>query len=128
MIGKNNPFNIRRSGSKWQGLTGYRRGFCQFDSLDNGVRAAAIIIFRTYYNRGFTSIRQILYRFAPPCENDTESYVKYMSGQVYCPPNIPVPASLRARFLFCMAYFESKTTVSYDLIVNVLKRLDLYEE
>ena len=70
MIAKNNPFNIR-VGSRWLGLVGQNKGFCEFASMEYGVRAAAYLLMRSYRKRGIMSIRAIIERFAPSSENDT---------------------------------------------------------
>lgn len=75
---KNNPLNIRMSGSKWVGLTGSKNGFCEFSDLKYGVRAACYLIMRTYRRYGFTSIKDIIARWAPPSENHTEGYISFV--------------------------------------------------
>lgn len=75
---KNNPLNIRMSGSKWVGLTGSKNGFCEFSNLDYGVRAACYLIMRTYRRYGITSIRDIIARWAPPSENPTAGYISFV--------------------------------------------------
>lgn len=70
----NNPFNLR-TGCEWVGLTGESRGFCIFDSMKNGIRAAFITL-RTYYQvHGLRTIRSIITRWAPATENNTEGYI-----------------------------------------------------
>ena len=73
---KNNPFNIR-SGSRWLGLSGNKNGFCEFEALEYGVRAAAYLLLKTYRKRGLVSIKQIISTFAPPSENNTARYIQF---------------------------------------------------
>lgn len=74
-VRNNNPLNIRYSSSNnWLGQTGSNRGFCVFASPEYGFRAAAVLV-RNYYKSGYTSISEIIRRWAPPTENDTKSYI-----------------------------------------------------
>ncbi|MEQ1968664.1 structural protein [Xenorhabdus nematophila] len=82
-IGNNNPGNIRH-GDQWQGLCSRQtdKSFCQFIAPEYGIRAIIKII-RNYERKyGLNSIRQIISRWAPPNENDTESYIAYVSQSV----------------------------------------------
>lgn len=73
-----NPLNIRRTaGALWKGrrLEQTDKNFVQFQSMEWGLRAAFCIL-RTYAKKyRCTSIRDIIRRWAPPCENDTARYV-----------------------------------------------------
>ena len=81
-IRNNNPLNIRHSADQWQGASEEQtdKSFVQFKSMAYGYRAAWRIL-QTYYerfsaqSRVFT-VRNILSRWAPPKENDTEAYIK----------------------------------------------------
>ena len=81
-IRNNNPLNIRRSSTHWQGARKEQtdKSFVQFESMAYGYRAAWKIL-QTYYERfcmegkAYT-VRNIISRWAPPTENDTESYIK----------------------------------------------------
>ena len=80
-IRNNNPLNIRRSATHWQGARKEQKdkSFVQFESMAYGYRAAWKIL-QTYYetfrrnNQPFT-VRNIISRWAPPNENDTEAYI-----------------------------------------------------
>jgi len=74
----NNPLNIRRTDTKWWGQSKEQtdKSFVQFSAMHYGFRAAFIII-RTYMTKyGLCSVEQIVNRWAPPVENDTEAYIK----------------------------------------------------
>jgi len=74
----NNPLNIRRSETEWKGQNAVQNDphFVQFSSLTYGFRAAFITI-RTYMRKyGLCCVEQIIQRWAPPSENDTESYIQ----------------------------------------------------
>lgn len=77
-IRNNNPGNIRKSTERWQGLSPVQAdpAFFQFISEVFGIRAMAKIL-RTYQNRyQLATVRQIITRWAPAVENDTESYIQ----------------------------------------------------
>ena len=71
----NNPLNIRASKKYWLGQTGTDGTFCKFESMRWGYRAAFRLLhtYRTLYR--ITSIRQIIGRWAPPNENNTNAYI-----------------------------------------------------
>ena len=77
----NNPLNIRRSADRWEGARKEQtdKSFVQFETMAYGYRAAWKIL-QTYYetfrrnNQPFT-VRNIISRWAPPNENDTEAYI-----------------------------------------------------
>lgn len=73
----NNPLNIRLDGTHWQGEKepSGDKSFKQFTTMAWGYRAAMVII-RTYYTKyNRRSVSRIIYRWAPPSENDTEAYI-----------------------------------------------------
>ena len=80
-IRNNNPLNIRRSSTRWQGARKEQtdKSFVQFETMAYGYRAAWKIL-QTYYDRfcgqekPFT-VRNIIERWAPPSENHTDAYV-----------------------------------------------------
>ena len=82
----NNPLNIRRGKSHWIGeipqssspSRGGREGssFVQFRTIEFGLRAAFCLL-RTYSTKyKLNCIRDIISRWAPPTENDTEQYIR----------------------------------------------------
>ena len=81
-IRNNNPLNIRHSADQWQGAREEQKdkSFVQFKSMAYGYRAAWKTL-QSYYNRfceqgkAFT-IKNIIGRWAPPKENDTEAYIR----------------------------------------------------
>lgn len=80
----NNPGNIRKTADKWKGLSSKQTDdeFFQFDSSVWGIRAMAKLL-QNYQNRyGLDSVEQIINRWAPPNENDTNSYVKSVAQNV----------------------------------------------
>ena len=80
-IRNNNPLNIRHSADRWQGVWDKQtdKSFVQFKSMAYGYRAAWKTL-QSYYNRFYAqsrvfTVRNIIGRWAPPKENDTEAYI-----------------------------------------------------
>lgn len=91
-IRNNNPLNIRKNGTKWEGLRPIQNdnSFFQFRTMAYGYRAGIKTI-HTYFNKyGLRSIRRIIHRWAPPCENDTENYIKVVSERSGISPDAEI--------------------------------------
>lgn len=95
-IRNNNPGNIRRSSTVWQGQVGPDQQkdpeFVQFTDPVYGIRAIAKIL-KAYSGRGLITIRKIISTWAPPGENDTESYIASVSSQTGFPADQPLTLS-----------------------------------
>ena len=98
----NNPLNIRHSASRWQGARVEQtdKAFVQFTSMTMGYRAAWRIL-ETYFNhfetehKPFTP-RNIILRWAPPNENNSEAYIRRVCQLTNLAGNEPLvrPSSL----------------------------------
>ena len=94
-IRNNNPLNIRRSKDKWQGQINDNNSspkgdaeFVQFYSMEYGWRAAFVILCRTYYGKYvLKTIRDIVSRWAPAKENNSEAYIRHVSDYTGIAPN-----------------------------------------
>ena len=88
-IRNNNPLNIRRGRTKWQGeetLTNppkeegpgkaYDPLFCQFDTMRNGWRAAFLLLKKYINVYQLDSVAKIIGRWAPANENNTRRYTE----------------------------------------------------
>ncbi len=76
-----NPGNIRLSNTQFQGEVhpSQDSAFKQFSSLAWGYRAMFVIL-NTYAQKyRLRTIRQMISRWAPPSENDTEAYIMSVS-------------------------------------------------
>lgn len=77
----NNPCNLEQGNICWQGLVLSSREtrFCTFNTVENGIRAAAkcLLIYQTKH--GLKTVRDIINRWAPPHENDTSAYVAHVA-------------------------------------------------
>lgn len=76
-----NPGNIRRSRSKFKGEVRPSRdaAFKQFETMAYGYRAMFVLL-DTYHRRyGLTTIRGMISRWAPPSENFTDGYIRFVA-------------------------------------------------
>lgn len=87
-VRNNNPGNIDRTKAVWQGedrsAEALRREprFCVFETPQAGFRALAKTLL-TYQNKhGLRTVREIINRWAPPVENNTEAYITQVAREV----------------------------------------------
>lgn len=77
-IRNNNPGNIdRRPGVVWQGMSADQSTdprFVVFEAPEWGIRAIAKILLNYQRQHKLTTVRQMIGRWAPPNENDTNAY------------------------------------------------------
>jgi hypothetical protein len=85
-IRNNNPGNIRFDGTKWMGLANNPTDgvFCVFTDAAFGIRAMVIILKKYIKTYKLLTVRQIVSRWAPSSENNTESYIKSVSNALLC--------------------------------------------
>jgi len=81
----NNPGNIDRNNIKWQGMADDQSGddrFIIFEYPQDGIRAMSRIL-KTYQRRyNLYTINDIIAKWAPTTENNTNAYTKYVTQQV----------------------------------------------
>ncbi len=90
----NNPLNIRRGKSKWQGTRtdAKDKNFEEFISLAFGWRAAFILLCKTYYARyHLRTMREIITKWAPLEENNTAAYIDRVAELSGLRPDTPLP-------------------------------------
>ena len=81
-IRNNNPLNIRHSSDRWEGARKEQtdKSFVQFESMAYGYRAAWKVL-ESYWKhfrekREHFTVGNIIRRWAPPSENDTDAYIR----------------------------------------------------
>ena len=117
----NNPFNIKKSSSSWLGklsssrwpgqVKGDDNVFESFDTLEHGTRAGLKLLFN-YVKKGYNTPRKIINRFAPSSENDTKSYLRFVSDSHVLPPD-EVIDNLGNFILFCERIIEYESGLSF---------------
>lgn len=126
---RNNPANIRYSmRNKWIGLIGQSNGFCLFDTFHHGLRALVVLMRRYINDYDCRSVEKIISRFAPPSENNTRNYIRYVSGVLVRYGLEPDSVKFDARYVFplCSAICMMETATVLDdddenYIVSLLK-------
>jgi hypothetical protein len=85
----NNPGNVRISGAPWKGkvIPSRDREFETFDCPENGIRALAKTLLAYFDKHGLHTIREIISRWAPPTENNTEAYIQSVCSQTDIGPD-----------------------------------------
>ena len=76
----NNPLNLRKSAANaWKGkiVPGTDSAFEQFITMAYGYRCGLYLL-RKYIDLGNNTIRKIITKWAPPSENNTESYINHV--------------------------------------------------
>lgn len=88
-IRNNNPANIRRSSTKWQGesATQTDSAFVQFVSPEYGIRALSKVLDTYSTKYSLRTVRGIISRFAPPSENNTEAYISAVANKLGVSPD-----------------------------------------
>lgn len=122
-IRNNNPLNIER-GQPWQGLRDEQTDarFCQFVSLEYGFRAAFRIL-QTYFKKrpAVNTARSIVTRWAPPGENNTDAYVRFVCNRAQLEPDAPLKyqdKNRMCRLVWAMAQYECGQQFSFGRIEN----------
>ncbi len=87
-IRNKNPMNIRR-GIDWDGLAEVQpdEDFCTFDEPVMGIRAAAKILLTYQKKYELWTVAGMISRWAPPNENDTDSYIKHVAKAMGVEPD-----------------------------------------
>ena len=126
MIAKNNIFNIRAGQAQWLGMTGTRRGFVEFDTREHGIRAW-LVLMRNYRRRyGCRTIRQIVTRFAPPSENNTERYIRYCCQVVVVKDSEAIGQDIMYAMLgVAMARMETGTRLDISEVRSIMKKYNI---
>lgn len=77
-----NPGNIRRSRVRYKGEVHPSSDpeFKQFRSLEWGYRAVFVVLHTYRVRHGLRSVAQMIARWAPPTENRTDLYVRFVAG------------------------------------------------
>jgi hypothetical protein len=94
-IRNNNPGNIEWIADerrRWRGMVRADGRYGVFDTAANGVRAIGGEI-RANFRRGENTLQQILTEWAPPTENDTESYIRHAERELGVDRRAPLRAS-----------------------------------
>jgi hypothetical protein len=132
-IRNNNPGNIdyRASSDPWLGLDSPPSDgrFCRFTDPVYGLRAILKVLM-TYQRRyGLKTVRQLISRWAPPGENDTESYVQDVASYAGVGPDDEVDVTSRVMALALLSRITHHENGVQPYPVELLDRaVDLAKE
>ena len=116
-----NPLSIRRNpANRWLGLRPVQSdaAFLQFTAMKWGIRAA-LIIMRNYWKKGYRTPRQIISRWAPPSENNTDGYVKNVCAMTGLQSCQPLRESDYPKLVSAMSLIETGQRIPAEEIENV---------
>ena len=96
-IRNKNPGNIKL-GTDWDGLAAEQTDptFCIFDEAVMGIRALMRILLTYRFTHNKKNIDSIIRRWAPPSENDTEAYIKFVAKRMEIEPMAMIDNSIEA--------------------------------
>lgn len=126
-IRNNNPGNIRW-GDDWKGLvpTAQRtdKSFCQFISPEYGIRAMIIILHNYQRKYGLNTVSDIIKRWAPPNENNTQAYINSVAQATGVTPEQRIDTS-DSRFMMnllqaIVKHENGKQPYSIDVFVQAI--------
>lgn len=105
----NNAGNIRGNDRyKWLGEIGRDNdNFVIFDTPENGLRALARILQTYRKSYGLNTIAGILNRYAPPSENNTESYIRHATKVLGINRNAPLTPTDYPRLMAVIVAHEN---------------------
>lgn len=108
----NNPLNIRKNNTKWQGLAKEQtdKSFFVFTAPEWGYRAALRTLQTYHRTHRLCTIREWIERWAPPCENPTDKYLEFVCDKVGMPgdacPRIS-NKTIMCNIVAAMSHFEN---------------------
>lgn len=109
-IRNNNPGNIRHSTTTWQGQSESQTDtdFVQFVSAEYGIRAIDKIL-SSYAKRGLITLQDIISTWAPPSENDTQTYIADVADATGLQPDDAITIDLRPALIAAIIQHENGT-------------------
>lgn len=131
-----NPGNIRWKDA-WIGLVPMAqrtdKSFCQFTDPKWGIRALGIVLLNYRKAKGIPgvgnnkidTIKEVIYRWAPPVENDTDSYVNAVAKHCGVTPEATIDMNNRDFFVKLITAIIKHENAGYEyppsLIIQAVK-------
>jgi hypothetical protein len=116
-IRNNNPGNIRL-GINWLGrvVPGKDLSFVEFKTMPYGVRALYIDLINKHKS-GLRTIRDIIYRYAPPSENLTDAYVAAVAQSMNIGASTPFAPTLKNLNAFAKAIVKHENGKDANMVL-----------
>lgn len=137
-IRNNNPFNIRYVKTNlWKGKVKddlkKDMEFEEFRTIAYGVRAGYLLL-SNYIHSGTVVLKDIISRFAPPSENDTESYIRNVCNNEKWQSDLELVYDERlcvgsVHFIELgrrMMFIESGYLVPFNSLFNLIESFNLF--
>ena len=124
-----NPGNIRQSKTRYKGERRPSRDseFKEFESMAYGYRAMFVLL-DTYSRRyGLCTIRKMLNRYAPPSENFTEGYIRFVSEKTGIAPDEIVNSRAARDMVPIVAAMSQIENGVAAVMADVYKGWELFE-
>lgn len=116
----NNPGNIRKVGApEYTGVdrtkTAIEPAFLVFTSMVLGIRAPGVLLLAYERHDRCRSIEDIIRRYAPSVENNTEAYIEAVANRCRYDPTVPYPLTTAASMLLLLeAIFAHENGDDHD--------------
>ena len=125
-----NPGNIRRSKTRYVGERHPSRDseYKEFESMAYGYRAMFVLL-DTYSRRyGLCTIRQMLNRYAPPVENFTEGYIRFVCEKTGIAPDEMVNSRAARDMVPIVAAMSQIENGTPAVMEDLYRGWELFEE
>lgn len=113
-----NPGNIRLGSFLYKGEKGHSSDseFRQFESMEWGYRAMFVLLYTYAVKYDCSTLRQMIERYAPPSENNTENYIRRVAYATHLSPDEVIFATDGATMTAVVASIsEVENGVSADM-------------
>lgn len=122
-IQNNNPMNLRISSIQWKNkiVPSKDHDFEQFLTAYDGIHAGMKNVCNYYKLHGLQTIKDIISRFAPSAENDTNSYITFVSRKLAVDPSAvidPLDPSVLEQLGCAIIEFENGTNPYEQSLIN----------
>ena len=129
-LDNNNPGNIRRSRVRYKGERAVSSDpeFRQFESVEWGYRAIFMLLYTYYHRHGCRTLRQMIDRYAPPSENPTSAYLRFVAERSSVAPDYVIDITNRAlmiEIVSAISHFENGVPAKRE---DVLRGWQLFRE
>ncbi|MEG0788997.1 MAG: structural protein P5 [Alistipes sp.] len=118
-LANRNPGNIRRSKVRYQGEVCPSRdpAFKEFSEMKWGYRAIFMLLYTYQKRHRLQTVTEMISRWAPPSENHTQQYIRYVADAVGVTPDQKINTLDRPtmlRFAAAISQIENGTAADPD--------------
>ena len=129
-LDNNNPGNIRLSRVRYKGecKTSSDPEFRQFESEEWGYRAIFMLLYTYHRRHGCRTLRQMIDRYAPPTENPTSAYLRFVAERSGLDPDYVIDVTNQAvmvEIVSAISHFENGEPAKRE---EVLRGWQLFRE